>query len=206
MKKIPLLVFYCVLTPILVVALAEGVASLAKWARKQQPTAQIPHVSQQSYSIYIGQRAGMMSTNNHVICIGQDSKPTADRQFCVTWEDGTQTRFELPTNKWIRGWDDFMQNWAMNVKGEPPSPEPKDSAPTVRLSQASYFEAGVLCAIEAWSLDAQDPPFGGGTKLRIGWLRGAITVARAQYPAPLTACLTNLPMNRELMREAGIKP
>ena len=47
---------------------------------------------------------GPLDTNLHVIAIGQGAHPTRDHQLILTWDDGTELRMDLPTNRWLRGW------------------------------------------------------------------------------------------------------
>lgn len=37
------------------------------------------------------------------IAIGDGALATNDHEMVITWDDGTESRWYLPTNKWIRG-------------------------------------------------------------------------------------------------------
>jgi len=39
---------------------------------------------------------------SNIIAIGWQACPTRSRQLIITWNDGSELRMDLPTNKWIR--------------------------------------------------------------------------------------------------------
>lgn len=71
-----------------------------------------------NYCLAIGYRAAVHCTNHHVIALGTGAEPSRDYQLVITWDDGSETRLDLPRNKWIRGQLEFQKAYTAGIKNQ----------------------------------------------------------------------------------------